>query len=65
MAGQGDLTGLLDCAGKGWRERKKTENCHDKEADRWNLKAQLHVKIQKNVPWGHSPNWVWGSRDEI
>jgi hypothetical protein len=28
-------------------------------------KRTSHVRMGKSNPRGHSPHWVWGSRDEI
>ena len=52
--------GILDCAGKGPRERGRRENHNDSEAKGLNVratrnKATSHVRIQVSGPKGHSP----------
>ena len=62
--------GLLDCTGEGPGERGETENHQDPEGEGSDVraagkKATILVRIWENGRSSHSPDWVWGSRDEI
>jgi hypothetical protein len=49
----------------GHRGKEEEENCHEGGTKGADLKACQQVRIQESSARGHSPNWVWGSRDEI
>lgn len=56
--------GLLGFLGKKHRGEKE-QNHHEGEAEKSDLKACKHVRIQESGPRDHSPDWVWDSRDKI
>ena len=52
-------------SGKRPRWEKNRLNLGVRGAEKSELKAYRRVKIQESGPRGHSPDWVWGSRDKI
>lgn len=45
-------------------QRREGQNCHDREAERSDLRSPLASMSEGSGPRVHSSNWVWGSKDK-